>query len=87
MNFYNRKTQQKIAAVICIVVILAFITILILQRLYDKEKRDSRNLLFKVRGHVCLNTKKLSIIISLVMSILLIYSDFIYFLLNFTSYK
>ena len=72
---------------LCIVVILAFITILILQRLYDKEKRDSRNLLFKVRGHVCLNTKKLSIIISLVMSILLVYGDFVYFLLNFTSYK
>lgn len=70
---------------LCIIVILAFIVILILQKLYDKG--NNKNLVYELKGHTCINTKKISIIIATVMSILLIYGDFIYFLLNFTSYK
>lgn len=33
MNFFNRKNQQKIAAVICIVVILAMIVPMVFQYL------------------------------------------------------
>ena len=72
---------------LCIIVILAFIVILILQKLYDKGKGNNKNLVYELKGHMCVNTKKISVIIAIVMSILLIYGDFIYFLLNFTSYK
>ena len=72
---------------LCIVVILAFIVILILQKLYDKGKGSNKNLVYELKGHMCINTKKVSIMIAIVMSILLIYGDFIYFLLNFTTYK
>lgn len=72
---------------LCIIVILAFIVILILQKLYDKGKGNNKNLVYELKGHMCINTKKISIIIAIVMSILLVYGDFIYFLLNFTSYK
>lgn len=74
---------------LCVLIVLAFASIAVLDRLYNKgqyEYNDLELIQFN-KGILLINTKKITDIIALIASVLLIYNNFIYFLLNFTTYK
>lgn len=71
---------------LCVLPILAFIAVYLLHILVEREKQPKQSLENKHQGMIVLSPPRIAVIISVVCSIFLFYSGFVYFLFNYFGY-
>lgn len=71
---------------LCVLPVLAFIAVYLLQILTEGKERPPASLGSRQEGMIVLSSHKVAVIISIVASISLFYSGFVYFLFNYFGY-
>lgn len=71
---------------LCVLPVLAFIAVYLLQILTEGKEQPPTTLESRQEGMIVLPAHKVAVIISIVASISLFYSGFVYFLFNYFGY-